>query len=382
MWILRWGKGALMACDCEQYINCNDSKIEVGTYDDTAQYSHSVSNAVKSDDVLGFYEKTVRSFSVRYGWDRSVGIDHVLSGCGNDTPMIACDTSGAANASSSCSDHCIRETNVPWYWDRQRGIYVWKHTREEMIFSIASSKTARFKMKFGNGYFHKICIPTSVRTNGIEQFVMVKGGVKSVLAEVSYSYNPFPATESGGATWGLYGNTVTRSAVPDTADVACILLFPTVPKQAIAMDNDVIAYGFYDYNAIEGGFVESGLPADDGGKDYFYPYWCRAMPTDPLWRSVADQRYEVIYSAGQMNLGGTGAWYPSAPTEYPFPFGSFALDSKENFIASCILQFGEHAGSQGVVYNEASFGDLFAAIKLAGAPLNGSYSAVYPVTPL
>lgn len=371
-----------MSCSCGSYVNCGDSGIEVATYDTANQFSHSYTNAVTGDDVMGVYQRTVRKFQVSHGWDRNIDPGYVMSGCGSDTPMVVCDNVSEAVPSSSCSESCVREVNVPWYWDRKNGIYVWKRVQEELSFSIVSSSVAAFKLKFGQGYFHKIIIPTSVITSGIEQFLMVKDGAKKILAQVEYNYNPFPATESGGATWGLYGNTVTRTATPGTADVACILLFPTVPKQAIALDNDVIAYGFYDYNSVEGGFVESSLPKDDGGKDYFYPYWCRQMPTDPLWRSVANQRYDVIYSAGAMNLSGTSAWSPPAPVEYPWPFGTFALDSKENFIASCILQFGEHTDSKGVVYNEASFGDLFAAIAKTGVNLGGPFTSIYPVTPL
>ena len=128
--------------------------------------------------------------------------------------------------------------------------------------------------------------------------------------------------------------------------------------------------------------MESSLSHDDGGKDYFYPYWCRAMPPDSLWRATADSRYNVIYSGQTINLAGTTAWTPLDPTVYCWPFGSFALDSKENFIASCLLQFGEHSGSNGVIYNYASMGDLFAAIKKTGAPLTKKFNSVYPVTPI
>lgn len=372
-----------MACDCDEYIDCEDGSVEVAAETSTSDsFGHAVCHTLTLDGVLEFSEKTTRVFAVSYAWDKAVTPGYVLTGCGGSEPIQVCGNDVTAVSLSSCSENCVREKNVPYYWDRQRDIYVWKNIKEELNFSISSNKTAAFKMKWGTGQFHKICIPNTVRTLGTERFLMVKNGVQSVLAEVEYTYSPFPLTESGGATWGLYGNTILRSAVPETADIACILLFPTVPKQAIALDSDVIAYGFYDYNAVEGGFTESSLPKDDGGKDYFYPYWCRCMPTDPLWRSVADQRYDVIYSAGQINLGGTGSWTPGTPAEYPWPFGSFTLDSKENFIASCILQFGERAGSRGVVYNESSLGDLFEAITKTGAPVQGPYTAMYPVTPL
>lgn len=371
-----------MSCDCEQYINCNDSQIEVATYDEATSYSHEYNNLISSDDVLEFYQKTVRSFSVQHSWDRDITPGFILSGCMLDNSMYSCDQLASATPSSSVSESCMREVNVPYYWDRQRGIYVWKHVREELVFSVVSNKAAVFRTKWGNTPFHKICITSNVKTSGVEQFVMVKGGEKVILAEVAYQYNPFPQIEGGGTTWGLYGNQITRAASPDTEDVVCILLFPNVPKLAIPYDNDVIHYGFYDYNVIEGGFTESSLPKDDGGKDYFYPYWCRSMPTDPIWRQTADQRYDVIYSKGTMDLSGTTAWTPPEPEVFPWPFGSFALDSKGNFVASCLLQFGQHADSKGVVYNEASIGDLFAAVKKTGAPLNGRFSALFPVTPV
>ena len=115
------------------------------------------------------------------------------------------------------------------------------------------------------------------------------------------------------------------------------------------------------------------------------------MPTDPLWRQVADTRYEVIYTGAKtetggstgekLSLEGTTEWTPSKPLVNPWPFGSFTLGSKANFIASCIAQFGERVG-KGVVYNEASFGDLFEALTKAGVELRGPYTSLYPVTPL
>lgn len=220
---------------------------------------------------------------------------------------------------------------------------------------------------------------------------MVRKGEKVVVAEAEYDYNPFPVNDVSGGNWGLYGNVVNNISSPDSEDVACILVFPTPPKLAMCQDNDCLFYGFYDYNAVEGGFVENSLSKDDGGKDYFYPYWCRSMPIDPLWRQVADTRYQVIYTGAKtqvggslgpgLNLEGVTGWTPSKPLINPWPFGSFALDSKENFIASCVAQFGERVG-KGIVYNESNVGNLFEALTKAGVSTRGPYTALYPVTPL
>lgn len=365
-----------MACDCDNYINCGDPTTEVPAVANTSNaYAHSYVNNTLTDDVLKFLIKVNRSFSASYSGYSGLDIQYVVK-CDD---LLDCG-SAVGSRSSHCSESCSIEVNVPYYWDRYRDIYVWKNIKETLAFDITSSKTAAFKMKFGYGTFYKICIPNTVKTAGTEQFIMQRNGVQTVLAKSEYTYNPFPATEGGGATWGLYGNTITRSGSPDTADVACILVFPTVPKQAIPLDPDVIYYGFYDYNAIDGGFVETSLPKDDGGKDYFYPYWCRNMPSDAVWRETADARYEAIFNQN-INLAGTNSWTPPNPRTYPWPFGSFALDSKENFVASCILQFGEHTGNNGIIYNYASMGDLFDALKKTTVPFTKKFSSVYPVVP-
>jgi len=368
-----------MACDCSKYIDCGDPKITVGTADDRAGYTHSYNNEVKVTNLPYLFTfKVKRAFSVDYGWDRDINISHILKDCASTN--YQCDSTSKATANCTQSEDCTIESNVPYHIDRQREIYVWKNIKEEVKWKADSGgKTAQFKLKFGTGYFHKICIKKSVKAKGTEKFLMSKGGVITTLAEQSYEYNPFPETEGGGATWGLYGNTVQRSSVPDTPDVSCILLFPTVPKQAIPQDNDVIAYGFYDYNAIEGGFVESSLPKDDGGKDYFYPYWCRGMPHDVIWRATADDRHSIINSAGKLILTGTTPWTPPTPTVNELPFGSFCMDNEDAFVASALLQFGSRLDNKGVVYNQASFGDLFKALTANKITL-GSNTKLDPVS--
>jgi len=369
-----------MACDCDHYIKCKDQYFELDAHSDSESYSHTVSVSTTTNEPFGVTSSTTRSFSCDYGWDRDISPGYAVAGC---EYLVGCE-GGPASAvpHAVVSESCQREVNIPYYIDRQRGIYVWKHHVETLSFNISSGgKTAAFREKWGTGYFHKIIIPTSVVTHGTEQFILQNGGERSVLAEVSYTYKPFPATGATGA-WGLYGAKQFRDVQPDTADVACILIFPLVPKQATAMDNDVCFYGFYDYNTTEAGMMESGLPHDDGGKDYFYPYWCRCMPTDSIWRATADQRYEVIYDSGRTNLAGSSAWTPPTPDVYSMPFGSFAVDSKDAFIASCLLQFSDRANSKGVVYNRSSLGDLYAAIFDKNKITRNAYTAIYPVTPI
>lgn len=371
----------VVSCNCNEYIDCGDSNREGATSSGYEGYTHTYKNESTITNMPFAYTfKVDREFKCYFGWDRTIDSGYLVM-CGAES--ITCDKSSTATPSCAQSESCIIETNVPYYIDRQRDIFVWKNVKESLSWSESSGgKTAKFRLKFGAGYFHKICIKNAVKTYGTETFKMSVKGVESILATQSYEYNPFPMTEGGGATWGLYGNTVQRSATPDTLDVAQILLFPLVPKQAIPQDNDVIAYGFYDYNSTEGGFTECSLPKDDGGKDYFYPYWCRQMPYDALWRETADVRYGMIYSLKENPVGvaGTASWTPPPPIVNEFPFGSLAFDSESNFMASMLLQFGQHVDSKGVVYNKASFGDLFTA--LGKSVTLKEYTKFDPIAPI
>lgn len=369
-----------MSCDCESYVNCTDNTIEISTANQNGAFSHQYSGTTTSDDILGYYQKTTRSFNASWSTDKDITPGYIVN-CASPATSLICNRSTNFAAASSCSESCVIDKKVPFFWDRQRDILVYKHIVETLNFSVVSNKTAAFRMKWGEEIFHKILIPNRTVVNGNEKFVLVQNSQTKILAETNYTYDPFPEATSN-STWGLYGNKITYDGQPETPDVRLILIFPLVPKQAIPLDQDVLYYGFYDYNSIEGGFVECSLAADDGGKDYFYPYWCRSMPQDQIWRATADQRYEVIETGDKLNLAGTTNWTPQEPTTFPYPFGSFALDSKEHFIASCILQFGVHAGASGVVYNYASMGDLFEAITKAGPSMSGKFGSTYPVAPI
>ncbi len=377
-----------MSCNCDQHIDCGDiPEIAIESISDTVSYSHTVTHSISVDNLqsVTVLETTTRSFSVDHGWDRDKSIDHFVL-CQDGTP-ITCENTTTAIPSAQCTEHCIREINIPYYLDRQQNILVYKRIREQLDFDVSSGgKTANFRLKSGTGQYHKIIIKDTVKTQGLEQFIFVKDGISKVLASQVYEYNPFPATEGGGATWGLYGDVVQRNqnpafGDPAEANVACILLFPNPPKQAIPQDNDVIAYGFYDYNAIDGGFVETSLAKDDGGKDYFYPYWLRQMPVSSVWRETADTRYGAIIN-GTLNLEGSQPWIPPNPQTYTLPFGSFAVDTKANFMYSLLVQMSDRAGGSGVVINYTSFGDLLEAIYTKNKLPTREFRDLFPVSPL
>lgn len=375
-----------MPCNCSQYIDCGETfePQQQADLDSSGQYSHTYTNESTVTNLTGitFLDKTIRSFNIS-------GTKSIKEG---DLPeyYVACDQFLSCNVpapvgntfSGSVSESCVREQNIPYYIDRKNEIYVYRYGKQSLSFNVSSSKSAQFKSKFGYDYFNKFCIPTSATVKGSEQFLLFKNGIKTILAETTYEYLPYPDDFAGGGTYTLYGNQTDGSGTaPETANVAMIILYGNVPKIDIALDADVVHYGFYDYNAMDGGFVENSLSKDDGGKDYFYPYWCRNMFEDKTWRKTADDRYLAIYD-NTLNLAGSSQWTQPDPVVYELPFGSFVVNSKEDFIYSCMLKFSDRAGGNGMIVNYSSFGDLYDAIyvknKLQGKPFN----VLYPASPL
>lgn len=370
-----------MACDCDNYIDCGSPPMEVPadspyTSGKTQQY---LFEALVTDALLpyGFSRKITRNFSVSATFTNTIQVpDYFLSSC--DSGIVPCGEIDPATITSNCTESCRIETNTPCFIDRQSQLVVWKNVVEEVNFNVTSTDMAAFRTRWGNRNHAKICIPDTVRGSGTEKYFMSFKGVVSELASQTYDWNPFPVTDMAGGNWGLYGNVVNNVTAPDTQNVACIIVWPIPGKEAMTFDNDLLFWGFYDYNAMDGGFVENSLPRDDGGKDFFYPYWCRSMAFDGLWRSTADERYLVIYTPGA-DESGTATWTPNPSDYYEFPFGDF-LTHETDFIGSAVIQFSDRAGGNGIVYNEASMGDLFAA--LAESVTIGPFTVLYPMSAL
>jgi hypothetical protein len=58
------------------------------------------------------------------------------------------------------------------------------------------------------------------------------------------------------------------------------------------------------------------------------------------------------------------------------------MNSKEDFIYSCLCQFSDRAGGSGVVANYAFFGDLYNAIFTQNGIVAGQFFNTYPIAPL
>ena len=382
-----------MSCNCEEYIDCGQTipTSVGGSATGTGKIEHSVTRTKEVTNLpITFLEKTNRKFIAEYSESKSVSgsTGYIVNGCVSDTgnsETLACDSKGAIYEShfAKVIEDCVREINIPYYIDRYNDIFVYKSVKEDLKFDVSSGgKTATFREGWAGGRtYSKICLLNTIRTKGTEKFIVVKGGIETILATQEYNYNPFPENDIRGGIWGNSGNVISKDAVPDTLDVSLILILPLVGKKATTIDPDVLYYNFYDYNATDGGFIECELPKDDGGKDYFYPYWCRQMPIDELWRKTADERYESIYKPN-IKKPVEEVWNGTELVPYRLPFGSFAIDSKEAFIYSCLCQFSDRSGGSGVVVNYSSFGDLYKAIYTDNQIPSNKFHNYYPVSPL
>jgi hypothetical protein len=258
-----------------------------------------------------------------------------------------------------------------------------KTVTETLTFAQAGDQTALFKLKFGVQRFHKACLSAATKVQGSEEFFLYKNGIRTSMIRATYRRSPWPDSE-GGQSYNGNGDVYQTNVTPDTPNVGLILIWPTVPSQALPLDPDVLHYGFYDYNAIGSGFTASDLGPLDGGKDYFYPYWCRHMPFIPEWRLCADMRWNAQSSFPPLlKFPASIPWTPDPPDTYFLPFGSFMLDSLDNFIYSCLLKFSDGCSISGAIINYASIGDLYTALYTANKlPIQGTNNVFYPVAPL
>ncbi len=86
----------------------------------------------------------------------------------------------------------------------------------------------------------------------------------------------------------------------------------------IQPEYDLPWYNKYDscYDA-----APDSLTALDGGRDYYYPEWARAITPDPYWRRAADRRFAICQGG---KLQGTVETLTLSPTCNPYPVGGYA----------------------------------------------------------
>jgi hypothetical protein len=179
----------------------------------------------------------------------------------------------SSSSSGSVSENFTYITTQIHFLDTRYNNGVFTETKEVLNFTDAGAMCA-FKETWGLQWYHKFVVTNHTVVTTITHFVVVNG-VKTVLKEtVSTTY-------------------------PNTAENPLILVFPNPPSEAIPWINceDIDEFGFYDYH--EGGPPPGGSQRiiQDGGDDFYWPEWARAIGQVNAAADVAmkDERYYTFY---------------------------------------------------------------------------------------
>lgn len=289
--------------DCKDldYYKCDPvSKVTTDVSNNsTSTTNHDVEHELKLD--LGFIDlysiKTKRTFSISNNNTTSKDVHHVTpTSCeGLATPpcyswCIDTDTSYSA----SVSENCVITKDTIYYLDLVNQVVFFKREHEELIFSSSSDQATPMRQKFGTTY-HNVLKIKGAAISGKEQHILIYGGEERILDEVIYTRSPEWFMGPIGLPNAESGVTMPTGCEAYDHDIQQILLYGTVPSKALPMDMEIRCLGFYDYGGDSP--IDQGelLRPDGGGKDYFYPLWCRSMISDPYWADVAERRYMMTW---------------------------------------------------------------------------------------
>lgn len=310
---------------------CSSQKEhEVGTLYKVSDGPTSRGHAVRTDyniKVSGHtipIVRTVRDFSVSYGmaYAKPAKIDMVaVEQLDGSMALAICsevvDYNVKRTPKALFKDKCVIEKSTLHYLDQRYGVCLYRYVKDELDVTVSSDKLAEWRTTtVGGESGHMVIITDSnyIAESTVE-WRLVIDGVMQVLSTTKSSIFPFgvgkpPSVCSSIYAKGLVMNQTARQ----------ILVFPQPPSQAIAMTPEIDCFGFYDYGNLPG--EESGLARADGGKDMFYPEWCRNLQEDPFWRAAADSRYNQFWFHTEPTS--SDSYEPPPIVVDPIPIGSFA----------------------------------------------------------
>ena len=370
---------------CSEAVQCKNTTIAVNDSSVTdGSITHNM-NIKQSAIILGkeyTFMSFIRTFSAVWHKKDDSGIYAMVDV--ENQGLVSC-TSGNSTHTGMVSEDCTQTMIIPMYLNRSDNIFVYKKIVETIKFEVtAHPKLAGFRGKWGVQYFWKFVIKKQDKEalERVESFHIVNKDIDKIISTTTSYSNPFPEVQAE-ATWGLYGNMVYHTNAETSIDptIRQILVIPAPPSLSLPQDFGVDAtpsinnYGFYDYNATDAGFTPTTLGADDGGKDFYYPYWLRQMTPNTYMRTWADNKWS--YLADKAVPTASAGWTPPDPEVYSLPFGSFVKDPTGNYIYSALF---EHTNGTNVVYNDSNIKDLFSKILTYGEPRIGGNAIFYPIT--
>ena len=77
----------------------------------------------------------------------------------------------------------------------------------------------------------------------------------------------------------------------------------------------------------------------DGGKDHYYPAWCRSLQSDPFWENAAAMRYATIWNNEPDGAAQQSEYTPPIGVLVSaIPVGSFASHPAVGVLYQFLLQ--------------------------------------------
>lgn len=194
------------------------------------------------------------------------------------------------------------------YEDMRTDTRVYKRVTQHLEFYCQSTQTAEFRTMWGSVYPHKLKVVDAPKTVTTKYIAIINGNMHTLKS-------------------------TTVNSKRYTTDNPLILIYPNVQSLAQPMDADVIKYGFYDYH----GDGWDGLATSDGGKDYYYPEWCREMGVDNS-RDIRlkDARFNLLLTLEQDRTASTMGESAMMP-DYTFPVGNCVRSRKGHTLASFLV---------------------------------------------
>jgi len=333
-----------MSDPCTGLLSCSGESVTVPTESDTIYSLTQVKNRTVNMTVGGLaipVQVRKRNFAISSTVKSLNNVAAVVHDLNNENPSsyYVCQSptttySGQVSESYECLDSVI------YFMDLRYNNFAIKEVHEILTFGLGGSDTAAFKEPFGTGIYSKFKIVSANIVRTTTYYQILNGG-KKVL-------------------------TVNNVTVPlYSAGSPLILVFPNVPSLATPLDADIKQYGFYDYNAIGG----DGL--QDGGKDYYFPAWCRQLGTANQTLDVqeATDRYSSVFLLQPYPATGPISPPPIATDVY---YGSIAVDPKGNIFTSQKID--------GNIFNTLINFDGTAADPVQITGIIGSNPLFYPVS--
>lgn len=223
------------------------------------------------------------------------------------TDPIACYDHQVNNLAEVSEKYKTVDT-VLLYEDLRTDTRVYKQVTQHLEFYCQSTQTAEFRTMWGSAYPHKLKIvyaPKAVVT----KYIAVVNGKSHTIKSTTVNSKRY------------------------TQDNPLILIYPNIQSLAMPMDAEVIKYGFYDYH----GDGWDGLATSDGGKDYYYPEWCREMGVDNS-RDIRlkDARFDLLLTLEQDRTASTMGESAMLP-DHTFPVGNCVTSRNGHVLASFLV---------------------------------------------